>query len=214
MLDKAENPEKLIRLMIQEMEDTLVEIKASTAAAMASRKKIERVLSDVKSKAERWEERARLAIEKGRDDLAKEAIIEKRRYLEKVRGLEEEDAEIELTINQFQEDILKLEEKLAQVREKQRAIIQRHARAVVRKKTETRIRKAVTSDAFVRFEQFENRIDNLEAEADLINYGVKSTLDEKFENLENEDLIEQELKRMKESALKKSSSKEDDNDND
>ena len=90
MLDKAEDPEKLIRLMIQEMEDTLVEIKASCAGAIAERKKIERQHDVAKERAASWGDRAGLAVDKGRDDLAREALLEKRRYQDRARSLEQE----------------------------------------------------------------------------------------------------------------------------
>ncbi len=205
MLDKAEDPEKLIRLMIQEMEDTLVEIKASTAAAIASKKKLERVVDEVRGRADSWDSRAKLAVDKGRDDLAREALLEKRRYEEKALSLEEEQADAEALIAQYQEDILKLEEKLAVVREKQRTLVQRHTRAQVKKRAEKGIRKAATTDAFVRFEQFANRVERLEAEAELINFGAKSTLDQEFAGLEDDDDIERELEQLKQASAGKAS---------
>ena len=90
MLDKAEDPEKLIRLMIREMEDTLIEIKASCAGAMAQNKKIAREIEDVRASESRWAGRAQLAVEKGRDDLAREALVEKRRYTQRIETLEQE----------------------------------------------------------------------------------------------------------------------------
>ena len=203
MLDKAEDPEKLIRLMIQEMEDTLVEIKASTAAAIASKKKVERVVNEVRERADGWSARAKLAVDKGRDDLAREALLEKRRYDEKALSLEEELAGSEGLISQYQADILKLEEKLAVVREKQRTLVQRHTRAQVKKRAEKGIRKAATTDAFVRFEQFANRVERIEAEAELVNYGVKSTLDQEFAGLEDDEGIERELEKLKASSAGK-----------
>ncbi|HQK77746.1 MAG TPA: PspA/IM30 family protein, partial [Candidatus Hydrogenedentes bacterium] len=83
MLDKAEDPEKLVRLMIREMEDTLIEIKASCAGAMAQRKKIGRQIEDVRAGEARWAERAQLAVDKGRDDLARDALLEKRRFTDR-----------------------------------------------------------------------------------------------------------------------------------
>src|SRR5512136_2809831 len=90
MLDKAEDPEKLIKLMIREMEDTLVELKASCAGVMAGSKKIERNISEVKARVEYWAEKAPLAVSKGRDDLAREALIQKKKYAERVTALEAE----------------------------------------------------------------------------------------------------------------------------
>jgi phage shock protein A len=90
MLDRAEDPEKLIRLMIQEMEDTLVEIKASCAGAMATQKKVQREREHLRGRVKQWEDRAQLAVDKGREDLAREALMEKRRYLRQAEILEGE----------------------------------------------------------------------------------------------------------------------------
>ncbi len=108
MLDKAEDPEKLVRLMIQEMEDTLVEIKASCAGAMATRKKIARRLEEARNRIQLWADRAELAVSKGREDLAREALFEKRRYTERVRSLEDELAQCDNLIEQYQDDIMNL----------------------------------------------------------------------------------------------------------
>jgi len=108
-------------------------------------------------------------------------------------------------IAQYQEDILKLEEKLAVVREKQRTLVQRHTRAQVKKRAEKGIRKAATTDAFVRFEQFANRVERLEAEAELINFGAKSTLDQEFAGLEDDDDIERELEQLNQASAGKAS---------
>jgi len=134
MLDIAEDPEKMVRLMIQEMEDTLVEIRASCAGAIATKKKIERQLEQTRTRADLWAERAELAVEKGRDDLAREAILEKRRYGERAASLEEERSRCEDLITQYQDDISQLEDKLASVREKQRVLVQRHIHATSKKR--------------------------------------------------------------------------------
>ena len=124
MLDKAEDPEKLIKLMIREMEDTLVEIKASCAGTMANSKKVQRQLDEIQSRAGYWTEKAALAINRGRDDLAREALVEKRRCSEKVNALELELIEHNNLVEQYQEDILLLEDKLQTAREKQRMLLQ------------------------------------------------------------------------------------------
>ena len=197
MLDHAEDPEKLVRLMIQEMEDTLVEIKANCAGAMASKKKLERQLEKVRRRADRWEERASLAVDKGRDDLAREAIYEKRRHRERVEGLENELAQCESLIAQYQDDIVQLEDKLGGAREKQRVLIQRHTHAQTKKRAQSDIRRFDTTDAFVRFERFENRIERMEAEADLVNYGRKPPVENEFSHLEGDTDIEKELEELK-----------------
>ena len=199
MLDKAEDPEKLIRLMIKEMEDTLVEIKASCAGAMAAKKKIERDCHTVETRAGQWGEKAQLAVDKGREDLAREALIQKRRYAERSAALQKERTECDALILQYQEDITQLENKLGAVREKQRLLIQRHIHAQKRKRAQEDLRRLDSSDAFVRFEQFENRIERMEAEADLVNPGpgTEHQLAQEFARLEGDEEIEKELARLK-----------------
>ncbi len=199
MLDKAEDPEKLIRLMIKEMEDTLVEIKASCAGAIAAKKKIERDCQTVETRAGQWGEKAQLAVDKGREDLAREALIQKRRYTERSAALQKERTECDALIRQYQEDITQLENKLGTVREKQRLLIQRHIHAQKRKRAQEDLRRLDSSEAFVRFEQFENRIERMEAEADLVNPGpsTESQLSEEFTRLEGDEEIEKELARLK-----------------
>jgi len=202
MLDKAEDPEKLIRLMIQEMEDTLVEVRASCADVMAAAKRVERVREEAKLKAAQWEERAMLAVSKGREDLAREALLEKRRHNERADSLDREIAECNSIVEQYQGDIVQLEEKLAAAREKQRVLTQRHIHARKKKRAQMDIRRMETTDAFIRFEQFENRIERMEAEADLVNFGRKSSLEADFAGLEGDEVLEKELQTLKEVAQK------------
>ncbi len=203
MLDRAEDPEKLIKLMIREMEDTLVEIKTSCAGVMASMKKIQRQLDEVQSRIKYWDERAALAVSKGKDALAREALLEKRRYGEKAGALEEELSEHSLLVDQYQEDIGQLEDKLGSAREKQRMLQQRHIHARKKMRAQEDIRRLETSDAIFRFEEFENRIERMEAEADLVNFGRKPTLDGELDSLLVDDDIEKELERIKSSFSKK-----------
>lgn len=197
MLDKAEDPEKLIKLMIREMEDTLVEIKASCAGAMATKKKIARESSEVKARADEWGRKAEIAVDKGREDLAREALLEKRRYAERAKALEGEQAHCDQLVDQYQSDIVQLEEKLNTAREKQRMLVQRHIHAQHKQRTQQQIRKADVSDAMMRFEAFEGRIDRMEAEADLVNFGRKPTLEEEFSKLTGDEDLERELEELK-----------------
>jgi phage shock protein A len=207
MLDKAEDPEKLIRLMIQEMEDTLVEIRASCADAMATKKRVQRAQEDARSRAQDWADRAQLAVDKGREDLAREALVEKRNYHEHAEALDAELKQCDALIDQYQADILQLENKLRAAREKQRVLVQRHAHARHKKRAQMDIRRVETSDAFIRFEQFENRIERMEAEADLVNYGRKPSLEDEIASLRDDEEIEKELENLKASSGKKTEEK-------
>jgi len=203
MLDKAEDPEKLIRLMIQEMEDTLVEIKASCAGAMATKKKVQRELDEALTRADQWGNKAQLAVNKGRDDLAREALVEKRRYRERAGALEREASECDALVEQYQDDIVQLEDKLKLAQEKRRILVQRHIRAQRSKRVQAGIRRIDSTDTLIRFEQFENRIERLEAEADLVNLSRKPALEEELARLEGDEEIEQELQALRASAPKK-----------
>ncbi|MCH6256070.1 phage shock protein PspA [Puniceicoccaceae bacterium K14] len=204
MLDKAEDPEKLIKLMIQEMEDTLVEIKASCAGVMANKASTSRTLKRAQDRVVEWEEKAKLAISKARDDLAKEALLEKRRYMEEMEKFQKENDSLEEVITKYKADMAELESKLNNAREKHKTLVHRHAQAEKSHKAQTTIRKANTSDAFVRFEAFENRIERMEASAGLVNVKPKATLDEEFAKLEQDDALEDELAALKRSIEDKS----------
>jgi phage shock protein A len=202
MLDRAEDPEKLIKLMIREMEDTLVELKASCAGIIADRKKMERRLNDLHHRENQWNERADLAVEKGRDDLAREALIEKRRFTRLFETLEKDLMENNGLIGQYQDDIRQLEEKLGQAREKQRMLVQRHVRASQAKRAQEEIRRVDNHETISKFDDLENRIERMEADADLVNFGRKKTLEDKFEELASDDDIEKELADIKASKNK------------
>lgn len=203
MLDKAEDPEKLIRLMIREMEDTLIEIKASCAGVMASTKRVQRQLDAVRFREENWKDKAELAVNKGRDDLAREALIEKRRYSNRADALEKELMEFNALVEQYQDDMRQLEDKLGSARERQRVLVQRHIHANGKKRAQEEIRRMDNSDAILKFEEFENRIERMEAEADLVNFGRKPELEAEFDDLLFDEEIEKQLQNLKSSLIKK-----------
>jgi len=197
ILDKAEDPEKLIKLMIREMEDTLVEIKAACAGAMASSKKVQRQLDTLHDRIQYWEEKAGLAVKKGRDNLAREALVEKRRYARRMDGLENELTEHSLLIEQYQADIRQLEDKLKSARDKQRLLVQRHIHANRKRRAQEEIRRVDSSEAMLKFDELENRIERMEAEADLVNFGKKTVLEAEFDALGVDEEIEKELQALK-----------------
>lgn len=197
MLDKAEDPEKLVKMMIREMEDTLIEIKANCASGMATKKKIKREIETVLELAKNWDGKAQLAIDKGREDLAREALLEKRRHVERAEALEEELEQAKALVTQCQSDIMQLEDKLGSAREKQRVLVQRHTNANTKKKAQQQIRRYDSSDAIQRFDDFQHRIDRLEADAELVNYGRKVSLADEFKTLETDTELEKELAALK-----------------
>lgn len=197
MLEKAEDPEKLVKMMIREMEDTLVEIKASCAGAMATEKRVIRDHTEVDEKIALWQGRAKLAVEKGKEDLAKEALLEKRRYQEKRDALEQELSHTREIVEQYRKDISQLEDKLNSAREKHRVLVQRHIHAQRKTQAQKNLRRYDTSDAWARFENFESRIDRMEAEADLVNAYRKPDLSDKFKELEGDEDLDDELNALK-----------------
>ncbi|SMP67544.1 phage shock protein A (PspA) family protein [Desulfonatronum zhilinae] len=207
MLEKAEDPEKLLRLMIQEMEETLVELKASCAGAMAAAVRIRREWEQVDAKVLGWGDKAAMAVDKGYEDLAREALLEKRELEAKADRLAEELAESEGIIEGYKDDIATLEEKLLSAKDKQRLLVQRHMRAKGRKRAGLDLRRADSHAAMLRFDEFEQRIDRMEAEAELAGpWATPSagrqqrgkgeepfTLEEKFAKLAADEDIEREL---------------------
>jgi phage shock protein A len=203
MLDKAEDPEKLIKLMIREMEDTLVELKASCAGVMADRRKVNRQLEEIDLRIQYWEDRAGIAVRKGRDDLAREALIEKRRFVSRKEALGNEISEIEHLIEQYQDDIRQLEEKLKSARNKQRMLVQRHIHAKRKIRAQEDIRRMDSSEVIVKFDELENRIERMEVDAELVNFGKKPSLEEEFDKLVVDEDIEKELQALKRPAREK-----------
>lgn len=197
MLDRAEDPEKMIRLMIREMEDTLVEIKSACAGVMANSKRVQRQLNEVRTREKSWNEKAVLAVNKDRDDLAREALVEKRRYSRNADALEDELLDLNGIVDQYKADICQLEEKLHAAREKQRVLVQRHIHAKKKIRAEEEIRRMDSAEAIMRFNRFENRIERMESEADLVNLGRKPTLEEKINHLMADEEIENELAALK-----------------
>ena len=199
MLDNAEDPEKLIKLMIREMEDTLIEIKSSCASTIAEQKKVERLFDGMVEKENFWVKKAKLAVEKGKDNLARQALQQKRIYAQKAETIEEELIELGSIVDQYRNDIEELENKLKSAREKQRLLVQRHIRAKSKKNAQEEIRRADSIEIMQKFETLENHIERMEAEADLVNYGRPATLEDEFDALEADDDIEAELDKLKSS---------------
>ena len=204
MLDKAEEPEKLIRLMIQEMEETLVELKADCARTMAQAARIAREHDMLAAAAGRWGEKAELAVDKGREDMAREALLEKRDLEARANVVAGELAAAEGLIEACREDIATLEDKLASAKERQRTLVARHLRATGRKRMREDVSRADSSEALRRFEEFEARIDRLEAEAELTGTAASrrrpaedQSLDARFDRLAADEDVERELAQIK-----------------
>jgi phage shock protein A len=197
ILDKAEDPEKLVRLMIQEMEDTLVEVRSTAARAIADKKEISRSLNNLDQESRDWQAKAELALDKEREDLAKAALAEKARATGAADGLRNQQKVITDGLEKLNDDIVRLEEKLVDAKTRQQAIFARHQTATRRLEVRKRLHSYKIDDALLKFDHFERRIDDLEAHAESYDLGNKKDLKSEFSELESEDAVAKELRELK-----------------
>ena len=201
LLDKAEDPEKMIRLIIQEMEDTLVEVRTNSAKAIADKKELARKVEALEQQIEDWQAKATLALNKQREDLARGALIEKQKLHNVLKGLHTEQTLVEETIDKLTGEITKLESKITETRAKQQALAIRSQTAGHRRDVQRHLHTSRTDEAMAKFEQYSRKVDELEAEADLYAQSGKS-LDQEFAELQAQDEIEQELAKLKQDMNK------------
>jgi phage shock protein A len=198
MLDKAEHPEKMIRLIIQEMEETLVEVRSTAAKHIAEKKTMQRQIDGINNSIERWNDKAELAVSKGRDDLAKSALSEKHKNLQQAEALQEEMSKLDEFLQAVQEDGQRLQQKLAEAKRRQEALLLRQESAVVRLKVREKASRYNIDEAISRFEHYQAKIDRVEAEVeayDLTNNN--SDLESQFKELETDETIDNELASLK-----------------
>ncbi|MBY7831498.1 phage shock protein PspA [Vibrio fluvialis] len=199
LLDKAEDPEKMIRLIIQEMEDTLVEVRTNSAKAIADKKELARKVDAIDQQIEDWQAKATLALNKQREDLARAALIEKQKLQNLLKGLHTEQTLVEETIDKLTGEIAKLESKITETRAKQQALAIRSQAASNRRDVQRHLHTSRTDEAMAKFEQYSRKVDELEAEADLYaQSGKGKSLEQEFVELQAQDEIEQELAKLKE----------------
>ncbi len=200
MCDSAEDPEKMIRLIIQEMEDTLVEVRSASAKIMADKKTQERKLRSLKGQAITWEEKAKLALSKDREDLARAALNEKRQVEGDARSLESELQLADEHIQQLHDEVGQLQLKLDDAKAKRKAILMRADSVTQRRRTQHQIHRTHLDEAFDRFERFERRVDGLEGELDAMNLGRgKPSLADEIDALSEDDVLNEELEVLKQS---------------
>ncbi|GLT19351.1 phage shock protein A [Vibrio zhanjiangensis] len=198
LLDKAEDPEKMIRLIIQEMEDTLVEVRTNSAKAIADQKELARKVAAIDEQIDEWQNKATLALTKEREDLARAALIEKQKLQDMLKGLHTEQTLVEETIEKLTGEITKLESKITETRAKQQALAIRSQTATGRRDVQKHLHTARTSEAMAKFEQYSRKVDELEAEADVYaQSGSAKSLDQEFAELKAQDEIEKELESLK-----------------
>jgi phage shock protein A len=197
ILDKAEDPEKIVRLMIQEMEDTLVEVRSAAARSIADKKDLNRKLEALDREQRDWEDKAELAIRKGRDDLAKAALVEKSRVTSAAELLKQDYIAVDEGLNKLNEDIARLEGKLEDAKTRQKALLARHKTASSRLAVRKKIHDYKIDDAMIRFEQYTRRIDDVEGRVEAYDLGLPKDLNHEFASLQAEDSVKEELDALK-----------------
>ncbi len=198
ILDRAEDPEKLVRLIIQEMEDTLVEVRSSAVKTVAEKKEIERRLSEIRRESEDWQRKAEFALSKDREDLAKGALVAKAKLAEAAEQMAGELGRLDSALAKTNEDIGALQQKLADAKTREKALIARHKTATNRLKVRTQLYDDRITDAFSRFEQVERNLDVLEGRSEVLGMGRGArSLEDEIAELEAESKVESELAALK-----------------
>lgn len=197
LLDKAEDPEKMVRLIIQEMEDTLVEVRSTSAKVLAEKKEILRRITKVQEQVLDWGNKAELALSKDREDLAKAALIEKQKASELADTLTQELVIVEEQITRLKEEVNLLQEKLVDAKARQKTIIMRKQTASSRLEVKKQLDSSKIDNAMSKFEQYERRVEGLESQVDAYDLGNKKTLSDEFAALEAEDSVNAELEALK-----------------
>ena len=197
ILDKAEDPEKIVRLMIQEMEDTLVEVRSAAARSIADKKDLNRKIEALENERNDWDEKAELALRKGREDLAKAALVEKSRVVTAVEVLKQDYAAVDEGLAKLNEDIARLEAKLEDAKARQKALLARHKTASSRLEARKKIHDYKIDDAMLRFEAYTRRIDDVEGRVEAYDLGLPKDLNHEFASLEAEESVNRELDALK-----------------
>lgn len=198
ILDKAEDPAKVIKLLIQEMEETLVELRSVAATNLAEKKQVQRQEDKLQQQINSWQAKATLAVEKNREDLARAALGEKHLCQQKLSALSDEQNVIEESLSKLQADMGKLQDKLVEARAKQKSLIVRERSVAARMTVKNKAHSVKIDDAIIRFEQYERRIDDLESQVDAYDL-VNETqgLHAQFNELEADSQIEKELEALR-----------------
>jgi phage shock protein A len=199
MLDKAEDPKKLVRLLIQEMEETLVELRANAAKHIAERKTLEASLTKAKANVKDWAAKAELALSKGREDLARSALLQKQQSTEQVDALEEELVRYNDALSTTDADASRLEQKMVEARTRQQSLLARKQQAQTRLKVKKQLNSNKVEDALIRFEHFEKKIEAIESEIESYDVGNKDaqSVEAQFKQMERDESIDNELAQLK-----------------
>ncbi len=201
MLDKAEHPEKMIRLIIQEMEETLVEVRSTAAKHIAEKKTLQRQISTYEKNVDYWQQKAELAVTKGREDLAKSALTEKHKNADKAEQLREELSHVDELMASIQGDSQRLQEKLSEAKRRQESYLLRQQSAEVRLKVREKAVVHNIDEAISKFERYQQKIDEVEAQVEAYDLTSNQDLSSQISALETDDSIEQELEALKKNVV-------------
>jgi phage shock protein A len=204
ILDKAEDPEKMVRLIIQEMEETLVEVRTQSARVIADKKEIGRRMVRLKGEAVQWEGKAEVALSKEREDLARLALREKTQAEEAVEIMGNDLETLETNLEKLGGDIAQLQQKLVDAKNRQKALIARSTTATTRLGVKRQLHDVNIDEAMNRFDRYERKMDDLEGEVEAYDLGQRNLADE-IADLEGDDKVDEELAKLK-SRLKKDKS--------
>ena len=196
LLDKAEDPEKMVRLIIQEMEETLVEVRNVSAKAIADKKELLRRKQLVLDQAETWQGKAELALTKGRDDLAKGALAERLRFVKEAQDVDVELEILENSLVELESEITQLQQKIAEAKTRQKTLVMRHSAATSKLRARKSLNSSALQDSLSRLEGYERKLDELEGRVESYDLGKKSLADE-IDQLAKDEEIEAELAALK-----------------
>lgn len=197
MLDKAENPEKLIRMIIAEMEATLFDVRTDSAKIIAEKKEMQRQLKSRQEDVELWQQRAEKALAKEREDLAKQALQEKHRVEQIIEAQTKELAELDAALLRLEQDVSKLQAKLNEALARRDALVARHDTIQATIQTRKKIDNSAINHAIHKFERFEQRMNELEAEVEAMDLGRNQSLSQQIDSLDSNDELEEELSELK-----------------
>lgn len=205
LLDKAEDPDKMIRMMVQEMEDTLVEVRSSAARVIADRKELDRHIGRLSDVQNDWYAKAELALSKNREDLANAALIEKSKLVDLILELEQDRGPLAEALKKYESDIMSLEAKIKEAKAKQKALVERQNSAESQLKVRARLYDNRIENVMNRFHLMERRVEETESKVEASEIGREKTLHEEFVDLEASEKVADELAALKEKMAKKTS---------
>jgi len=201
LLDKAEDPKKMVRLIIQEMEDTLVEVRSNSASLIAQKKELQRRVTRASNQEAEWQAKAELALSKERDDLARGALVEKQKCGELAQLLSSDMAQLEEQLILLKEEVIQLQSKLDEARARQKSMVIRTDTASSRLQVKKQLDTNKIQDSIDKFEMYERRVEDLESQVEAQNIGARSLNDE-FAELAAQDAISDELAALKKKMKK------------